>query len=273
MYKNLKFFIYTILLMFIIIMITMFSTKKNIADDKKQDMINKQIEQQQQLRYANNNIERNTNYSNNDINNTNQESNNTSMYNENGNMTNNMQQDSEITTQKEETENEEDEKEVIQSKATEDSASSIQVDTTNTQNIYAIASPFNINEEKFAIVSKTANYQSKYSNLINKKYSIYRIKDDYMYEIAYIAEFAIPKDKSNEESSFFIINTDKYDIVEITIKALNNSTRRYSQRNLLNAPLNRQKAIKIKIQEQKDENTTENEDNNQINKSEEEEES
>ncbi|MBS4760558.1 MAG: hypothetical protein KHX03_07670 [Clostridium sp.] len=117
---------------------------------------------------------------------------------------------------------------------------------TNIENTYNIVTDFELDGSNFAIVSKKAEYQSQYSKWINKKYYIYKYKDNSLYEAAYIIDMAIPKDADgNGESKLFTINIDERGNVEIKVNMLNNTTRKYSKQVLLSAPYNKNKMLQI----------------------------
>ena len=254
MYKSIKTFIYLILFIFIVLMITIFNTQKSIVENKKeQEFINKQLKKQEEYqknRYARQVNEQNTNY------NTNR---NTNHYNIESNFSQQI------------TQNKNDNQQQINNYQIQDvqNTTEAQADTQNhsqktkyelvnseTKKLYNIVTNFVVEGRNFAIVAKKAEYQSQYSKLINKKYYIYKYKDSNLCEAAYIIDMAIPKDTDGEgESKLFTINIDESGTVEIKMNMLSNTTRKYSKQMLLSAPCNKNKMFQIEAKTQNETNT------------------
>lgn len=256
MYKSIKVFIYLIFLIFIILMITLFSVQKSAIDNKKEkELIDKQIEAQQKImeeRYKANSLK-------------NQEQ--PERYQQNRDFQSYIDKDTDIYTSN----NKSKTSESIQQNISSSNVSMNQPEIVNTEkkpkvkyrfsdtnikSTYNIVTDFELEGSNFAIVSKKAEYQSQYSKSVNKKYYIYKYKDNSLYEAAYIIDMAIPKDANGTgEANLFTISIDKSGTVELKMNMLNNTTRKYSKQVLLSAPYNKNKALQIE-EMRKDETNT-----------------
>lgn len=243
MYKSIKIFIYLILLIFIILMITLFSVQTSTIDKKKeQELIDKQIKIQQKIMEER--------YKANSDNNQEQ----TERHQQNRDFQSYVDKDTGINDTESEPKTAESKPQIAVSsdeslnhqQITNEEKTQYRFSDGNIEKTYNIVKDFEIDDNKFSIVSKKAEYQSKYSKLINKKYYIYKYKDTNLYEAAYIIDMAIPKDADGDsEAKLFTINIDESGTVEIKMNMLNNTTRKYSKQMLLSAPYNKNKLLQI----------------------------
>lgn len=232
--KLVKKMIYMTVILFIFVFVSFIFAKKSTADLKKEQMLEEKQMQEQEEKY--NRYNRQTNNESYEQNQTN--GNQPQYIDENANNINQPSDNnySEITPQSnsEVTENKPvDQKDVEITKLTDEYL----------QKGYSIVKDFQINSTKFAIISKTTDYQSEYSKTVNKKYYIYKYIGQNLYETAYIIDSAIPKDKENQENEFFTINTNGTSI-EININSSTKTSRTYNKQNLLTTPLTGVKVLK-----------------------------
>lgn len=93
---------------------------------------------------------------------------------------------------------------------------------------YKICNSFNIEKDVYSIFSiEDSQSAGEYSQVINRKYYLYKKEDDKFYRSNYLFDISAPKDKS--ESADISVTKEKYQVV---IKGNSNTVRRLNNYNL-----------------------------------------